>query len=280
MFKGHDHFIDVLGKRIYYMTLGHGEPFLFIHGHRSDSKRFLAVLYELAKKYTVYAPDLPGYGQSEELSQWHTIENNVPYVLGLIDKLNLSRFSLGGLSMGATIAVLIAQRIPNRIRELCLLGPIYDYRCLKIPQLNNFICRLLIFIFRKSPGLIWLVNKLVRQDRIFAPFMARTFLPEERKPEIIKYELKQWRLMSIRIWAEAISSALKFTIKDKKPLNIPTLLVFSKHDQYLKVDESIKGFRELFPNNKLFLLDLKHHAPRGELTEEILKGFGNVFQQI
>jgi PhoPQ-activated pathogenicity-related protein len=86
--------------------------------------------------------------------------------------------------------------------------------------------------------------------------------------------------MSIRIWAEAISSALKFTIKDKKPLNIPTLLVFSKHDQYLKVDESIKGFRELFPNNKLFLLDLKHHAPRGELTEEILKGFGNVFQQI
>jgi pimeloyl-ACP methyl ester carboxylesterase len=59
--------IKVNGHDIHYYTAGQGEPLVVIHGGGGDARTWWENISELAEKYTVYAPDLPGYGGSQAL---------------------------------------------------------------------------------------------------------------------------------------------------------------------------------------------------------------------
>ena len=50
------------GVRIHVTVLGEGEPLLLIHGYPETSAMWNKVAPELAKRYTVVACDLRGYG--------------------------------------------------------------------------------------------------------------------------------------------------------------------------------------------------------------------------
>ena len=45
---------------IYYLTGGHGEPLVILHGGSDGAKAWKKTIAELAKKYEIYVPDLPG----------------------------------------------------------------------------------------------------------------------------------------------------------------------------------------------------------------------------
>ncbi|KKR31949.1 MAG: Hydrolase or acyltransferase of alpha/beta superfamily [Candidatus Gottesmanbacteria bacterium GW2011_GWC2_39_8] len=280
MFKIHDHQITVDGTKIYYMKLGHGTPLIFIHGHRGDSRRILPILQRLAKFHTVYAPDMPGFGRSEELHHWHTIEGMVPYILGVVDHLGCEKFVLGGVSMGGTVAALVAQKIPDRIERLVLLGPLFDYHCIKIPRYMYTFVLFLIKIFHPNRPVMWAVNKFVRNDKLFTKLMTRKFPVEDRKPEIIRYELRQWKLMTMKVWAETVYSALRFQFKEKIPHEIPTILIFSEKDQFFDINKDIKGFRELFPNNEVHIMKNIEHVQKGPIRDKFLDKFGHIFAKI
>ncbi len=59
--------IKVDGRDVHYYTAGHGEPLVVIHGGGGDARTWGKNIIELSEKYTVYAPDLPGYGGSQPL---------------------------------------------------------------------------------------------------------------------------------------------------------------------------------------------------------------------
>ncbi|MDI3330341.1 MAG: alpha/beta fold hydrolase [Micrococcus sp.] len=55
------------GRWIHYLVAGSGRPLLLLHGVGESSAYWRGVLSRLADRYTVYAPDLPGYGDSAPL---------------------------------------------------------------------------------------------------------------------------------------------------------------------------------------------------------------------
>ena len=59
--------VAVDGLNVHYFTAGQGDPLVVIHGGGGDARTWLNNISALSAKYTVYAPNLPGYGGSQPL---------------------------------------------------------------------------------------------------------------------------------------------------------------------------------------------------------------------
>src|SRR5215211_4039361 len=63
-FETHD--IETAGARIHLATGGSGPPLLLLHGHPQTHLTWHKVAPALARQFTVIAPDLRGYGDSDK----------------------------------------------------------------------------------------------------------------------------------------------------------------------------------------------------------------------
>jgi len=58
-------FGQVNGIKIHYLTAGHGPAVILLHGYTQTSRMWRPLIPELADRFTVVAPDLPGIGDSD-----------------------------------------------------------------------------------------------------------------------------------------------------------------------------------------------------------------------
>jgi pimeloyl-ACP methyl ester carboxylesterase len=110
------------GARCRVLAGGSGAPLVFFHGAAGLLSNN-AFLDELARRYSVAAPELPGYGEStgEEL-----LEDMLDFALhgwDLVDALGLSRPHLVGHSMGGMIASEMCCLVPRDVGKLVLVAP-------------------------------------------------------------------------------------------------------------------------------------------------------------
>lgn len=64
-FNGQELFVNLAdGEVVRIIKTGQGEPLLLMHTIRTQIEYFSEMIPFYAQKYTVYAVDLPGYGQS------------------------------------------------------------------------------------------------------------------------------------------------------------------------------------------------------------------------
>lgn len=98
------------------------KPLLALHGWLDNAASF-AFLAPLLPGFHIVALDLTGHGQSDHRSDdasYH-IWDDLPEILGVVDKLGWDRFDLIGHSRGAIIASLLASACPERVQKLVLL---------------------------------------------------------------------------------------------------------------------------------------------------------------
>ena len=112
-------FLDVRGTRVQLLADGDGPPLLFLHG--AGGGAWTPGLARLAERFRVYAPNHPGFGQSDERPEWDRVEDYVYYYLDFLDALALDRVHLVGASLGGWMAAEIAVGHCHRLRTLVLL---------------------------------------------------------------------------------------------------------------------------------------------------------------
>lgn len=117
--------IDADGFHMVYLDQGgSGEPLILLHGFGADKDNWTRMARHLKGRYRVIAPDLPGYGESSKPADAHyRIGDQVENVKAFARALALSKFSLGGNSMGGQIAATYAATYPNDLHTLWLLAP-------------------------------------------------------------------------------------------------------------------------------------------------------------
>jgi pimeloyl-ACP methyl ester carboxylesterase len=105
---------------IHLLEGGSGPDLLFLHGAGGTTvdDPFLAAL---AEKYHVYAPLLPGYGESDESSEIRNMLDFTLHTHDVMTALGLDKPILVGHSMGGMIAAEMAAILPNDIDKLCLI---------------------------------------------------------------------------------------------------------------------------------------------------------------
>lgn len=105
-----------------YFEGGKGQPLVFLHG----AGGLLAAdpfLNKLAEKYHVYAPLLPGYGDSEECGEIRDMLDFTLHTADVVAALGLKDPILVGHSMGGMIAAEMAAVAPNDYSRLGLICP-------------------------------------------------------------------------------------------------------------------------------------------------------------
>lgn len=101
---------------------GKGFPIVLVHGFLGSSQMWDPQIEHLKKKYRVLAPDLPGFGKSNNLESCSSIECMAQAILDDLNKKGLNKFHLIGHSMGGMIAQEIAKLSNKKIDKLILYG--------------------------------------------------------------------------------------------------------------------------------------------------------------
>lgn len=112
---------EINGYRAHYLKAGSGPPVVLIHGGASDARDWTGTMTSLGDRFSFYALDLLGYGQSERKEQGYYLNEFVDFLSGFIDELKLDRPALVGHSLGGRFCLDTAIKDPERVGKLVLL---------------------------------------------------------------------------------------------------------------------------------------------------------------
>ena len=117
--------IKVSNLDINYISGGNGDPLVLIHGGLGGANGWSQNLEDLSKIYSVYAPDLPGFGNSQPISDDFQVSEFVDFIEEFTNTLGLKRFHLIGHSLGGGIALHFALKYPHKIDRLVLVSSMF-----------------------------------------------------------------------------------------------------------------------------------------------------------
>lgn len=123
------------GATIDFVTAGSGPPLLLLHGYPQTHIEWRDVAPQLAKKFTVVAADLRGYGDSSKPPDG---ENHLNYSkramaqdqVDVMASLGFQKFALVGHDRGGRVAHRMALDHADRIAKLAILDIVPTYKVL------------------------------------------------------------------------------------------------------------------------------------------------------
>src|SRR5258707_6820735 len=115
--------ITVDGTTIRLLRGGSGTPVVFLHGAGGHTG-WIAFLEESSQRFAVYAPEHPGFGQSDDPPWLDSVGDLAYFYLDFLKALGLERVHLIGTSLGGWIAAEMAVRDTARLASLTLVGAV------------------------------------------------------------------------------------------------------------------------------------------------------------
>lgn len=121
------HFVTLKDRRVHYLRCGTGPVLILLHASACSAKVMRDHMAYFAQKFTVIAPDTPGFGLSDLLPiEMVTTEDLADALAETLDALGIAQVSVYGRHTGAQIAVEFAARHPQRCAMALSDGfPIY-----------------------------------------------------------------------------------------------------------------------------------------------------------
>jgi pimeloyl-ACP methyl ester carboxylesterase len=152
--------ILINGKKVSYLDIGQGQPLVLIHSWPTCCKIFLQAIPHLNQHFRVIAPDLPGFGMSDELDAPHNYETISLWLSQFLKELHVNKIYLLGVSYGGAVALEFTKQYPEKVSLLLLNSPeLYYYN-----QLNWFR-KIFYTIVDKFPSLkLLLFNYLINES--------------------------------------------------------------------------------------------------------------------
>jgi pimeloyl-ACP methyl ester carboxylesterase len=173
-------YTSVGGHRIHYFEAKprgsgqHAVPVVLLHGLGARAEDWMRLMPLMSSRgYHVYAPDLLGYGRSEQPSDASfSLSEEEQVVRGFLDAQGIKQADVAGWSLGGWIALKLALDWPERVRRVVGMDAAGIYFVPPIPLSD--------FAPHNSAELGELVNALEPHDRSIPPWVARDVLRRMR----------------------------------------------------------------------------------------------------
>lgn len=246
--------------RIHYLHAGSGRPLLMIHGGGIWLYSFRHNIGPLSRRFSVYAPDMPGHGFSTA-GDHEPMDNStmVRAIRSFMDAMGIARASMAGHSWGGGWVLDFAEACPGRVDRLVLIDPagldvpdVLEWELLKMPVIGPLLFRTINrnMVRRHLPKSFY--NKgLVDEDmagEVFLNFRNR----ENRKAQAMNARKLSW----------------KQTESGLRSLPHPVLLIWGQEDRYLPV-KLTERFQSHIRNLRTEIIPRCGHAPHEECPEEV-----------
>ena len=115
--------VTIHGHRRAFVKMGSGPALLLLHGLGCDHTTWLPVIEQLAKKYTVIAPDLLGHGASDKPRADYSVGGYANGMRDLLTVLNIDKVTVVGHSLGGGVAMQFGYQFPERTERMVLVAP-------------------------------------------------------------------------------------------------------------------------------------------------------------
>lgn len=240
-----------------YKLEGIGKTIVFIHG-LSDSLLYWEFLASnLKHDYQVLRVDLQGHGESELENEEITIETYVRDLNNLLEKLDISKVSLIGFSLGSAVALSFAAKYPSKVDSIVLMSAFYKADDALRETLTHF------------------KNAL---NTSFEEFYD-VILPMVLCKDVIEANKKELELLkdigsqnaNTKAYIKAVDACLNFNAEEYiSEIDVPTLILASNRDEISKLDMQ-KELSDKIKNSELIVFDnVKHNLLVGKTNENIL----------
>jgi len=125
--------------RIAFTASGEGDAICFLHGLGSTKESWSGQIEHFAHRYKAVAWDARGYGDSDDYAgDLRFCEDYNSDLEALLDKLDIERAHLVGLSMGGFIAQNFYFMYPGRVRSLVLANSFPEFDALGVAAVERF----------------------------------------------------------------------------------------------------------------------------------------------
>lgn len=249
-------FIDLNGQLVHLRDVGprdDPQPLVLIHGTSASLHTWEGWVRRLEQQHRVITFDLPGFGLTgPSAARDYSDEAYIAFVGALLDRLGLSRVTLGGNSLGGAIAWQFAAAQPARVGALILVDAAgYAATPSSIP---------LGFRLAGVPGLRHL-SRFVLPRSVVERSVRNVFgNPSAVTPELVNryYEL------TLR---EGNRAALMQRIAQLKPgqfvdqlarLRVPTLILWGEKDRLIPPENGAAFARDIAGSQLVRFAELGH----------------------
>lgn len=234
-----DGWAEVDGLRTHYLKAGEGNaPVLLLHGggYDSASLSYKHTIGSISRHHQVFAPDWPGYGQSDKPEIEYSTEYYVGFLGRLMDVLGLKKANLVGISMGGAISLGFSLRSPQRVEKLILVdshglgrevpGRVASFALVRLPLLNKLVWAAL---GRSRRMVEWSLQSVFYDPRAVTRELVDEVFQVAKKPGAGQ-AWRSWQRNEIR------RRCLRSNFLDRlHEVAAPTLILHGAEDKYVPV---------------------------------------------
>jgi pimeloyl-ACP methyl ester carboxylesterase len=254
---------DVDGLRVRYVRRGRGPALVLLHGLASSIYTWADVIPPLADDHDVVALDLPGFGGSDIPSDLSPPVYPAT-VLGLMDRLGISRATLVGNSLGAGVGVVLAARHPERVRRLVLI----DAAAFNLdPSRRPLMLRALGWAPMGAALESLPVKRRLTTIALRQVFYDRSLVTREKVEEYLAPLARPGAVAAMRsLLARPSGFGLPALVSE---VRVPTLIVWGRNDRWIPLADADR-FAGVIPGSRKVVLESCGHMPQEERPAEVV----------
>jgi pimeloyl-ACP methyl ester carboxylesterase len=239
------------------------EAVVFVHGNPGSTHDWAALVEATGEQGRAIALDMPGFGEADKPETFdYTVAGYAKHLQGALSQLGLQRAHLVLHDFGGAWGLRWAVEQPDQLASVTLIntGVLLDYSWHSLARIW------------RTPGVGEAFFKITNRSgfRLALRRGQPRPLPEEaiermyaanKDPATQRAILRLYRATPADGFAQ-LGAALR-------PLDPPTLVVWGRHDPYLKVEQAERQ-RETFARAQVVILEHSGHWPMWDAPDELI----------
>jgi pimeloyl-ACP methyl ester carboxylesterase len=243
-----------------YEVQGTGPTIIMVHGLGGTSNTFQPQAADLAKKYRVIRPDLPGAGRSAGKPA-----QNLVAIADSLMELSDAPAHWVGHSLGAVICQVLASRHPQAVKSLSLLGPFTEAAPAARAALADRAAKV------RAEGLDWFVDT----------YISNSLAGEITKanPSVAAFLRESLLRQSPSHYADFCTELAAHRAVALSSIAAPTLLITGDEDKVGTVP-SVTAMSQQLPDAVLLVLQQCGHWLTVERPDEVTSALERHFESV
>ncbi|QQX82268.1 alpha/beta fold hydrolase [Shewanella sp. KX20019] len=229
-FASHRQQYSIDEQTISYIDIGQGPVLLFGHSYLWDAHMWAPQIELLSQQYRCIVPDLWGHGLSTAMpSKTRNLRDISAQMLTLMDALEVSEFSIIGLSVGAMWGAELALLAPARVKRLVMLNSFIGFE----PEITR--------------DKYYAMLDVIKHEQAISPALRAAIIPLFFADKATPLLVEQFDLALAHISNEQIDSLYRLgkmifgrrdTLEEVENLTLPCLIMAGVQDKARSVLES------------------------------------------